>query len=105
MDPTSHEKRLVEGVERDLHDEFPQVSPDQITALVEFIWAHYDGARIRDFVPQLVRKQAREELLHDVSTQPAPQPAPQPTPQGTALATSSRARPRQWDPMATVAGT
>jgi hypothetical protein len=74
MDPTSHEERLVEGVERDLHDEFPQVSPAQITALVEFIWAHYDGARIRDSVPLLVRKQAREELLHELGTQPASQP-------------------------------
>ncbi|GAB3787667.1 three-helix bundle dimerization domain-containing protein [Nocardioides ungokensis] len=87
MDPTSDEARLVGQVERDLRDEFPQVPPNQIETLVECLWAHYDGARIRDFVPQLVFRQVREELLEDVgATQPAPPTAP---PEAT-LATSSR---------------
>ncbi len=84
MDPTSHEARLVGQVERDLHHEFPQVPPDQIRALVECVWAHYDGAAIRDFVPQLVLKQVREELLHGVGS---PQPTPPDTFSGATLAT------------------
>lgn len=50
-------------VQRELHAEFPSVSDDQVTALVECLWTHFEGAPIRDFVPLLVRKQAREELL------------------------------------------
>jgi hypothetical protein len=73
MDPTSHEARLLEKVERTLHHDFPRVPPEHVSALIECVWAHYDGAPIRDFVPQLVLKQVREELLHDARS---PQPSP-----------------------------
>lgn len=54
-----HAKRLVQ---RELHAEFPSVPHDQVSALVDCLWAHFEGAPIRDFVPLLVRKQAKEEL-------------------------------------------
>jgi hypothetical protein len=56
------EARLKESVEHDLHVEFPSVPVDQVTMLVECLWSHFGTAPVRDFVPVLVRKQAKEEL-------------------------------------------
>jgi len=57
------EAHLKEVVERELHVAFPSVPADQVTILVECLWSHFDAAPVRDFVPLLVRKQAKEELL------------------------------------------
>ncbi len=53
----------MRAVELAMHDEFPTVPMDQVAILVECLWSHFDGAPMRDFVPLLVWKQAREELL------------------------------------------
>jgi hypothetical protein len=53
----------MRSVELELHLEFPSVPMDQVTILVECLWSHFDGASVRDFVPLLVRRQAKEELL------------------------------------------
>ncbi|QBR92696.1 three-helix bundle dimerization domain-containing protein [Nocardioides euryhalodurans] len=52
----------MRSVELELCAEFPSVPIDQVTTLVECLWAHFDDATVRDFVPVLVRKQAKEEL-------------------------------------------
>lgn len=57
------EAHLQEAVERELHIAFPSVPVDQVTILVECLWSHFDDAPVRDFVPLLVEKQAKEELL------------------------------------------
>jgi hypothetical protein len=60
------EAQALRSIERELHLEFPAVPLYQLTVLVECLWAHFDGATVRDFVPLLVRRQAREELLDHV---------------------------------------
>ena len=59
----------MRSVELELHLEFPSVPMDQLTILVECLWSHFDGASVRDFVPLLVRRQAREELLDHAGSQ------------------------------------
>ena len=56
------ERQAMRSVELELRVEFPSVPVDQVTILVDCLWAHFDGATVRDFVPLLVRKQAQEEL-------------------------------------------
>ena len=56
------EERLIHEVERDMCEAFPWLPADHVGVVVECLWAAYDGASIRDFIPVLVRKQAREEL-------------------------------------------
>lgn len=56
------EQRLLEEATRDLQRQFPTLSSHQVSVVVECIWAEFDDAPIRDFVPLLVLKQAREEL-------------------------------------------
>ena len=56
------DRRLIEEVQRDVCRAFPGLPALEVGAVVEHIWAQYDEARIRDFVPVLVGKQAHEEL-------------------------------------------
>lgn len=56
------EAHLKASVAHELHGRFPSVDVDQVTILVDCLWSHFNGARVRDFVPILVRKQAVEEL-------------------------------------------
>ena len=53
----------MRSVEHELRAEFPWVPVDQVTSLVECLWAHFDGVPVRDYLPLLVWKQAKEELL------------------------------------------
>ena len=56
------EWQSMSSVERELHVEFPSVPIEQVTILVTCLWAHFDGAPVREFVPLMVRRQAKEEL-------------------------------------------
>jgi hypothetical protein len=57
------------SVELALRAAFPSVPPDQVTILVQCLWAHFDGAPVRDFVHVLVLKQAKEELREHLDRQ------------------------------------
>lgn len=59
---TIRERRLIEDAQRDLCQAHPWLPAERVHGVVESLWAAYDGARVRDFIPVLVRKQAREEL-------------------------------------------
>lgn len=63
------EAPAMRSVELDLRAEFPSLPIDQVTTLVECLWAHFDDAPVRDFVPVLVRKQAKEELREHLDRQ------------------------------------
>ena len=58
------EETLLADVERRLIDEFPDVSPTAVNALIRQQHARFEASRIRDFVPLLVEKRARRELAH-----------------------------------------
>ncbi len=49
-------------VARRLCTRFPSVSAETVDALVAEIHREYDGRPIRDYVPLLVERQAREHL-------------------------------------------
>lgn len=59
---SSSERRLVEDAQRDICEAHPWLPAESVRVVVECLWAAYDDARVRDFIPLLVRKQAREEL-------------------------------------------
>jgi hypothetical protein len=52
-------------VERRLIDEFPCVSPVVVDVLIRQERARFGTSPIRDFVPLLVEKQARQQLKHN----------------------------------------
>jgi hypothetical protein len=54
-------KALAEVVER-LQERFPDASHDEVVAAVEYGRASFDGAKVTDFVPVLVEKEAKARL-------------------------------------------
>jgi hypothetical protein len=72
LSPAAGEAHLKEAVAHELHVAFPSVPVDQVTILVECLWTHFEDAPVRDFVPLLVGKQAREELLDHLGPRAEP---------------------------------
>ena len=65
------EEAAMSSVELELPAAFPSVPTDQVSVLVECLWAHFDEAPVRDFVHVLVLKQAKEELREHLHRQRA----------------------------------
>jgi hypothetical protein len=72
------EEAARSSVELELRAAFPSVPADQVTVLVECLWAHFDEAPVRDFVHVLVLKQAKEELREHLARQRVAVHAPPP---------------------------
>jgi hypothetical protein len=58
------EDTLLADIERRLIDEFPCVSSVVVDVLIRQEHARFETSPIRDFVPLLVEKQARQQLEH-----------------------------------------
>jgi hypothetical protein len=64
MEKVISEEALLVDIERRLIDEFPCVSSVVVDVLVRQEHARFEASPIRDFVPLLVEKQARQHLKH-----------------------------------------
>jgi hypothetical protein len=56
------EDRLIAQTRTRLIAKFPSVSEENVAGAVESAHAHFAGHRIRDFVPLLVERMAKEKL-------------------------------------------
>ncbi len=64
QDPRADETRQIQHVREDLTREFTGVAPDVVEEQVAQVADAFQTARVRSFVPVLVRRQARERLQH-----------------------------------------
>lgn len=63
MDPTTRERQAMREVVHRLVRSFADsVPPEQVTRTVTTVHHRFDGKPVRDFVPVLVERFAREEL-------------------------------------------
>jgi hypothetical protein len=65
--PSESEVRAVESLITRLAGRFPDVPADSVRQIVNASWDEFTGTPIRDFVPVLVERSARERLRHGVS--------------------------------------
>ncbi|MDV6271405.1 three-helix bundle dimerization domain-containing protein [Rhodococcus globerulus] len=56
------EDRLIAQTQARLTTKFPSVSAEAVAEVVASAHAHFAGHRIRDFVPLLVERMAKEKL-------------------------------------------
>lgn len=75
METTSHEKALAEVVRR-LSMRFADVQPDVVAGAVARAADQLQAARIREFVPVLVEKQAYDEVAAASANGSTAVPAP-----------------------------
>jgi hypothetical protein len=56
------EQTIIDGVADRLTRKYPTVPPDTLTAVVQGVHARFNGRPLREYVPLLVERFAREEL-------------------------------------------
>jgi hypothetical protein len=56
------EQQALSQVADRLQQRFPEVAPDAVRATVEQAYRQLENSRIRDYVPVLVERQARDVL-------------------------------------------
>lgn len=57
----NEEAAIAEVVER-LSERFPDAPVSQIDAAVQGAYSHFEGAKVRDFIPVLTEREARANL-------------------------------------------
>ncbi|MDT5218229.1 MAG: hypothetical protein QOF15_334 [Mycobacterium sp.] len=60
--PRISEQTQIAGIERRLIQQFPDVVPDHVDAVVRQEHARFEASPIRDFIPLLVEKRVRQQL-------------------------------------------
>lgn len=58
-----NEQALIDQVERRLAEKYSALAPDHVAAAVEHAYARFEDSRVRDFIPLLVERSAREILV------------------------------------------
>jgi hypothetical protein len=71
---TSAERDALNEVARRLADRFEHLPPDLVRRVVDEVAAQHHAARIREFIPLLVEKQARDELRAHAVAAEVPRP-------------------------------
>jgi hypothetical protein len=56
------EPKTIDALVAEIAGMFPKYSPLRIRAVVNDHWAHFDEARVRDYLPMLVRLRVISEL-------------------------------------------
>jgi hypothetical protein len=64
LDTRRDEKRQIEHVQEDLQREFAALPEAVVAEQVSAVVLSFDHARVRSFVPVLVRREARDKLRH-----------------------------------------
>jgi hypothetical protein len=73
MSPEEEQQMIVQTAER-LATRFPTVPMDHVLVIVYGEHVRFDGRPLRDFVPMLVERAAKEHLNRLVSASPPPGP-------------------------------
>ena len=61
-DKTIDEDHAVAEIAERLQERFPEATPESITAAIEQARASFTDAKVRDFVPVLIEKEAKARL-------------------------------------------
>ena len=70
----SSEAALIDEVQQQLVRKFSRVTKDQISTTVAHAHARFEHSRVRDFIPLLVERRARAELVRALAVAEAPAP-------------------------------
>ncbi|MDT5347640.1 MAG: hypothetical protein QOH91_927 [Mycobacterium sp.] len=56
------ERAQIDAVERRLAEKYAEIPHGHVTAVVQHVYARFKQSAVRDYVPLLVERHAREEL-------------------------------------------
>ncbi|WP_203230680.1 three-helix bundle dimerization domain-containing protein [Agromyces humi] len=72
MSTKPDEDRAIDEVVSRLSEKFPALSPEYIKGVVDEELHRFDGGRVRDFVPVLVERAAKQRLKAEAKAVDAP---------------------------------
>jgi CRISPR/Cas system-associated exonuclease Cas4 (RecB family) len=75
------ERAQIDAVQRRLAQKYAELPHDHVAAVVQRVYARFNQSTVRDYVPLLVERRAREELTRSTGGREA-------------VAKAGRARPR-----------
>ena len=58
------ERAALQNIAERLARQFPELPSDEIVRTIQGRYEHFEGSRIRDFVPVLVESTVKNELAH-----------------------------------------
>jgi hypothetical protein len=61
------ERAQIEAVEHRLAQKYSEVPHDRVAAVVQRVYARFTQSKVRDYVPLLVERRAREELIRSTA--------------------------------------
>jgi hypothetical protein len=64
-DVPQEERAQIDAVQHRLARKYAELPHDHIAAVVQRAYARFNQSRLRDFVPLLVERRARDELAND----------------------------------------
>jgi hypothetical protein len=69
------ERVQIDAVERRLAQKYAELPHDHVAAVVQHVYAGFNESKLRDYVPLLVERRAREELARSAAVAEVPLPA------------------------------
>ena len=61
------ERAQIDAVQRRLAQKYAEMPHDRVVAVVQQVYARFTQSTLRDFVPLLVERRAREELARSIA--------------------------------------
>jgi len=65
------ERAQIDAVQRRLAQKYAELPHDHIAAVVQHVYARFNQSTVRDYVPLLVERRAREELTRSTAARAA----------------------------------
>ena len=61
------ERAQIDAVEHRLAQKYAELPHDRVSAVVQSVYARFNQSTVRDYVPLLVERRAREELIRSTA--------------------------------------
>jgi hypothetical protein len=68
-DVPQEERAQIDAVEHRLAQKYSEVPHDRVSAVVQRVYARFTQSTVRDYVPLLVERRARDELIRSTAGQ------------------------------------
>ena len=89
------ERAQIDAVERRLAQKYAEFSHDNVAAVVQHVYAGFNQSTVRDYVPLLVERRAREVMARSAAVRAAVAEVPMPVVAGSETV-AARPKRAEW---------
>ena len=89
------ERVQIDAVERRLALQYAELRHDHVVAVVQHVYARFNRSTVRDYVPLLVERRAKEQLARSTAGREAVMEVPTPAVAGSEIVAVRHKRPQR----------